>query len=265
MICLGQPIRRTLLIAVVMACGQGHAARTSAQLLLPGSGQAAPFELDPSVDLDRADSNTLAYLERVNAQLADRQWDEAISTLRQVIEDSADQLIGVTEHRFIPLREYGHIQLAALPEDALRLYRARVDPMAGQWLKQGIAGRDRLALLRVVEQAFASHSGDDALAALGEMALETGDYAAARWYWQRILPATRPENAPPTWPGYPDSDLDLAGIRARLVLVSILEGSVDRATSELDRFGRLHGDATGRMGGRVTNYVKELLSLLGES
>ena len=62
----------------------------------------------------------------------------------------------------------------------MKLYRGRVDPVAQQWYEQGIARRDRKLLQNVVDQAFASSYGDDALMALGEMAFESGDYAAAR-------------------------------------------------------------------------------------
>ena len=58
-----------------------------------------------------------------------------------------------------------------------------------------------------------------------------------------------------TWPGYPDTDLDLAAVRARLVLVSILEGAADRARAELAEFTRLHPDARGRLGGQEGQYA----------
>ncbi len=68
-----------------------------------------------------------------------------------------------------------------------------------------------------------------------------------------------------TWPGYPDSTLDPAAVRARLVLVSILEGSPDRAREELSEFVRLHGDARGRLGGREVRYAAALAELLNQS
>jgi len=120
-------------------------------------------------------------------------------------------------------------------------------------------------LLKVVEQAFASSWGDDALAALGEMALESGDCAAARSYWEKIIPAEPPAGASKSWLCFPDTDLELAAIRARLVLVSILEGSPRRAADELAAFERLHGTARGRLGGREVEYAEALAALLGES
>ncbi len=61
---------------------------------------------------------------------------------------------------------------------------------------------------------------------------------------------------------YPDSDLDLAGIRARLVLVSILEGSFERATDELTGYRSMHATARGRLGGLDVNYADALATML---
>ncbi len=226
---------------------------------------AAPFELAEDVQLSRADSTVLADLERTKAHLDARQWDEAVETLRRVLEHSHQKLVAVTPHRYVSLRDYCHLQLAALPAEALKLYRGRVDPVAKRWYEEGVARRDRGPLARVVQQAFASSWGDDALMALGEIALEQQDYTTARWCWERIVPARLPAGVPPTWPGFPDTDLDLAAVRARLVLVSILEGAPARARDELAQFARLHPEARGRLGGREVDYAQALGVLLSES
>jgi outer membrane protein assembly factor BamB len=70
---------------------------------------------------------------------------------------------------------------------------------------------------------------------------------------------------PLIWLGVPDTDLDLAAVRARLVLASIVEGSASRAADELARFVKLHANARGWLGGRETNYVEALSALLAES
>ena len=163
--------------------------------------------------------------------------------------------------------------LAALPPEALKLYRGRVDPVAKRWYEQGIAERNGKLLQNVVRQAFASSYGDDALMALGEMALESGDYAAARSCWERV--ADKKGVRTICWrPGPPrdvsvrenrSAPVSLAAVRARLVLVSILEGATDRARAELAELSRLHADARGRLGGREGKYVELLAALLAES
>ncbi|HEV3138518.1 MAG TPA: PQQ-binding-like beta-propeller repeat protein, partial [Pirellulales bacterium] len=64
---------------------------------------------------------------------------------------------------------------------------------------------------------------------------------------------------------YPGTTLPLADIRARLVLVSILEGSLKRAREELEAFARLHPDAEGRLAGRQAKYVDTLEALLNSA
>ena len=222
-------------------------------------------------DIDEADNRVAADFERVKACLADRQWDEAVEIIRRVMEDSGDRLWPVTRWRYITVRDYCQLQLAHLPPEALALYRGRVDPPAEAWYKEGIARRDRAKLLLVVRRAFAGSFGDDALLALGEMALERADYAATRGYWEKILPVgetpagATPTTGPAAWLSFPDTDISPAAVRARLVLTSILEGSGDRARRELARFKLLHNDAVGRFGGRETNYAQALERLLDQS
>lgn len=194
-------------------------------------------------------------------------------------------------------------QMARTSPEALALYRSRVDRLAERALKQAVDAKDAALLARVARDYFASSFGDDALWRLGEMTLSRGDYASAREAWERLSPLARtPSTVDPRWPvppgrplwlavrgaklderwpqieaaltqtsanvnwlAYPDSDYALADIRARLVLVSIMEGNRERAAIELDLLRRLHAEATGRIGGREGRYVDLLGSLLDQS
>ena len=99
-----------------------------------------------------------------------------------------------------------------------------------QWRRNGttdgVAHHDRKLLENVVEGGRSPAVGATRrVLALGEMALESGDYAAARWYWERIVPAAAAA-------GHGEDLAGLSGHEARsgdgppqrLVLVSILEG-----------------------------------------
>jgi len=262
---LGPTARRIATAAV--ACGLlvpwvGSPARAQPDVF--GTAPGSRYKLSENVRVDRPDSTVQTYLQRVDQLLADGQWDEAVETLREVMEESGGKLLEVTERRLVSVRDFCQLKLASLPPDALGLYRSRVDPVARKWYEDGVAGRDRRLLLNVVEQAFASSWGDDALNALAEMSLEQGDYARARSCWERIVPVDPPSEGPSTWLSFPDTDLDLAAIRARLVLVSLLEGSPDRAAEELAQLARLHPDARGRFGGREVDYVEALTALTSE-
>ncbi len=241
------------------------ALRNSAHGQFNSSGR---FELSDSIYLDSADSGARRHLEQAQNFVAARQWEDAIDTWRQVMQDHGDKMVKLTDRRYVSLREFCHLQLVALPHEALALFRRRVDPQAAEWYKEGLARRDPARLRQVIDQLFASSWCDDALYALGELALEQADYASARAYLEMIVPSPAPDRedakASPRL-AIPDSQFELADVRARLVVVSILEGSAERAAQELDALVRLHPEASGRLGGRVVNYHDMLSSLLEAS
>ena len=195
------------------------------------------------------------------------------------------------------------VALAENSPVALQLYRQQVDPTAARLFKRAIADNDEALLRRVADRFFASSYGDDAVLRLGEMALERGHWTAARGYWQRLSPNSRfPTHRQPAlravagyplwlltrhlesdnewqpalallqtaddlpeWLVYPDSDLDAAGVHARLTLVSILQGNHARAAVELELLARLWPTARGRIAGRDGNYAELLADLLADS
>jgi outer membrane protein assembly factor BamB len=150
------------------------------------------------------------------------------------------------------------MQIAKLPAAALGRYRQRVDALADEWYREGLAARDEALLRRVVDEAYCSSSGDDSLLALGELALERADYAAARRNWRQISPQLGGGN----WLAYPDSDLDLASVRARLVLASIRAGELTRAQAELAQLRKIDAQAAGRLAGQDGPLVPALERLL---
>lgn len=225
---------------------------------------AAEFALGADITLDRAEPTVRTYLKRVDQYVADGSWDEAIQTLRRVMEESGEKLIQVSSSRYITVRELCQLRLSLLPPEGLARYRSQADAAARAWYEEGVARRDSVLLGKVVEEAFATRWADDALWVLGEMALESADYPTARHCWERMIPARAPAGVPDTWLSVPETDFDLAAVRARLVLASILEGSLQRARSELARFEQLHPDSRGWLGGREVRYAEALGELLAE-
>jgi outer membrane protein assembly factor BamB len=165
-----------------------------------------------------------------------------------------------------------------------------VDASAEQYYHDGLANRDEGLLRRVVDESFCSSWGDDALMALGDVALERGDYASSRRAWEQISPLLSSPNGsqtwlalrgidlnakwpevenrwqtrekPADWLAYPDTQLDLAEVRARLVLASIRAGELDRAALELQVFQHLHPNAVGQFGGQKEDFSVALERLL---
>lgn len=269
------------------------------------------FDLADAVNLDAATNTTQAHLQRIPEFLKNEKWDDAVDTLRRVMENEGERLIAVRDldqredgfQHFITLQQYSHWQLAqwknSAPE-ALRIYRSRVDPLAERWYRDGVKRRSRVLLERVADEMFTSSYGDDALFYLGEIMFEQGDLAQARHHWEAISPLLRTPaalqpifNAGPgrplwlgvrgidleakweivqpyltdspqqlRWLAYPDADVDMAAVRARLVLVSIMEGATQRAKIELDLLTRIAPTAQGKLGGRSGKYVDLLNDLL---
>ncbi|MEX2140326.1 MAG: PQQ-binding-like beta-propeller repeat protein [Pirellulales bacterium] len=252
-------------------------------------------ELTDAIRVDEPAPMVGNQLQRVRVNFAQRQWDAGIEVLRKLMEDHGERLVRL-DSRFISLRELGHRELARLPAEGLSLYRGRVDAQARQWYDEGVKHRDVVVLARVVDELFTSSYGDDALFVLGEIYLERGEYQRAREWWERISPAlrsadglplwveqrsatnTNAEKAPPRaepaalegdapilWLAYPDTDLQLADVRARLVLASLLEGARARAETEYRSFVELHVEATGRLAGREGPYRDTLAALLNSA
>ena len=258
-------------------------------------------QLSDAVQLDEATSATLAHLERIGAFVDDEQWGEAVDTLTRLMADSGDKLIPVdaagTEaddklaRRYIPLSRWCQMRMALLSDsspEVLRTYRSRVDPLAGDWYRTAMKTHDEELLQQIVDEMFCSSHADDALLALGEIALERGEPAAARDYWLRISPQLRMAEGPmwffhrrhpkvdiadvlkdgkplPTVMAYPDTDIPLANVRARLVLASIYEGSPARAEFELNLLKELHPKAQGKLNGKTVDFHEALSAMLEKS
>lgn len=270
------------------------AAGAQAQFNFPfNSGLPANrFELSDSVYIDQADSATRTHLERVKAFVANQQWDEAVETLREIMEEHGEKLVhvdlrpamrpyvGVDKglryelRHFLSLRDVCQMLISELPAQALKLYRDRVDPAARQLYEQAERGGSEAepALRRIVEQFFVSSFGDQALLRLGDRALERGNEALARAYWQQLIPAAgwqqaaapRPDSPRPPWLIYPDSDIPPAEIAARLVLLSIFEDARS-GQRQLVQFHSKYPDAKGRLAGHDANYAQTLAALLEAS
>jgi outer membrane protein assembly factor BamB len=217
-----------------------------------------------------------ARLAQLPAIIGEGNWDDAIDVLTELAAQPEDTVVAVDASRYVSLRTYCQMQLARLPGPALARYRQRFDPLAERFYHQGLAARDAALLRRVTDEYFCSSLGDEALLALGELALEQADYAAARRYWRQIsaLVKASPLGAADGQPEYgdstgiltyPDTSLHLADVEARLVLASIRAGEWPRAAAELRRFRAAHGEAAGRLGGQDGALATLLERLLGSA
>ena len=220
----------------------------------------------PAVFLD-TDPVAAKLLGAARDYLAARQWSDAVDLLRQIADQHGDRVVMLEPGRYVNVRTVTDIYLASMPPEGLKLFRARVDAQARRWFETAQQQRDEPALERLIQRAFLSSSGDDALLLLGESAWERGDLARARNFWQKLLPAQRPTAAGqmPLVLTYPDSGVDAASVEARLVLCSMMQGNLARAKAELDAFRTAHPKASGELAGRRGNLAEILAAVLAES
>jgi len=255
-------------------------------------GRSAPDQFQLSAaEIKNIPNEAATNFIRVAAFLEEESWEDAIEILQLLAEQFGDYLVGVDSDRYLSVRRYCEMLLAAMPPDALDLYRKRVDAAALDWYNKGIAAQDEQLLQRVVDRFFCSTVGDDALLALGDQELEKGYYDRARSYWEQIdqdlksadglslwhayygvdaqkvaadLHSSSDLKEEPRWLVYPDTDIELPAVRGRLVLSSILQGDIPRARWELALFRRLHATQEGHLAGRTGAYADILSELLRE-
>ncbi len=271
-----------LLAALICLTILNFGGRTQAQVLRFAVPPAPP-------QVDVISGPTAAQLEQAKSLIAHKNWTEAFNLLRELTNKDTDSVVAVGD-RFIGLPAYSQLLISHLPPEALAEYRRTADPIAERWYRDGVATRDEQMLRRVLDEQFCSSWGDDTLLALGELSLERGDYEGARRAWEEINPQLpdptgksmwlalrdidlaanwaeidrrwqyRPK--PPDWLAFPDSELSLADLRARLALVSIRAGEFDRAALEIDVLNHFHPNAVGRLGGQEGLYAPALEKLL---
>lgn len=272
-----------IVIIAVGASAQGQ------QIQFGFMGRPAQVELT-APHVEEVSGATTSRLEQARALVASRSWEDAVEIYRELAAEKTDRVVAVDGSRYVSLRTYCHLQLGRLPAAGLAAYRRRVDAAAEQLYRNGIAERHERILQRVVDESYCSSWGDDALLALGELALERGDYGAARRNWEQVSPLLRAPDGvpiwlalseidlnakwpeverllqkraePADWLAYPDTKLELADVRARLALVSIRAGDLDRAAFEVQMLRRMHPQSIGELGGLRENYVGTLERLL---
>ncbi len=197
-------------------------------------------------------------LRRLESSLERRQWDDAFDSAAHLLAAAGMFAVPSGDSHYVSLPTRCHQLLARLPPTQLQRYRELIDAPAQTWYERGIASRNSYWLQKVLDQAYCSSWGDDALWALGEMCLERGAPYQARSYWQQLVP---PPSDQPRQRTYPDPSYAPAAVRARLVLAAIRAADPHRTAQELQQLQTEHPAAEGRIAGRTVNFVRFLREL----
>jgi outer membrane protein assembly factor BamB len=228
-------------------------------------GQPAKDTIPPAKLLGSS-PRVAARLAAAQAKADQAQWADTIAEYQTILDDHGDELTPLdpkNPNHCVSLRYLCHVRIAALPPDALKLYRARVDEPARKRLEQATPTRDEPLLRRLVDEAFCSRPAEQALDWLGDLAFERGDFAEAERYWGLL--ALSPTQAvaakdKKTTPSlvYPDPQADVALIRAKQILALLFRGDQAAAAEELKAFQALHPKSEGPFAGRNGNYLQTL-------
>jgi len=221
----------------------------------------APVADPAPVKLPGESTATARRLAEARKRVEQRQWADAVDEYQRILEEAGDDLVALDPQKpqlCVQARRLCHSALAALPAEALKLYRRRADELAKKWLDQGSSARDPAPLRRLVDQAFCSRHAEKAIDLLGELALERGAFEEAEQWWRLLA---RPASAKPQPAGaavvllFPDLQMDVAQVRAKQILARILAGERSAALEELKAFRAAHARAEGHLAGRQGNYA----------
>ncbi len=246
------------LVATAIAVGSRA---TSAQ---PVPRSASKFYPDSSEAAETLLRNAAAHVKA-------EQWSEAVGIYQRVIEQFGDKVARLPRDKvepeagddefvlFVDLRAYCQRTLAGLPPEARAVYRSRLDAQAERWYREGRDARDLSLLRRVVEQAFCTSSGDDALELLGDLSFQDGRFGEAMAMYRGLV-ADDPEN--PLNLVHPDPSVDLARVAAKKLLCRVAAGESVALPDDLDAFARRFPAASGTLAGRKGPFVQSLAEAL---
>lgn len=231
------------------------------------SGQFLPAPTLPrdafSVDVDAAATKQITAL-RDNLQAS--QFPEGVELLLKLGETRSEKFLELSPGRYVTAQTLAEILAMSLPPEGLRRYREQIDPLARRILEQVSDDQrnDVEVWHRILRQGYAGTLADDALHRLALHAWGRGEIATARSRWEMLIPPrpNQPEKPVPTTFAYPDTDLDLAEIRARLILCSILLHDFSRAEHELTAYRTMHPDSQGELAGLRGKWVELLEKFL---
>lgn len=211
-----------------------------------------------------------ALLRNASGHVRDRQWAEAIDIYQRVIQQYGDKVAKLPKEDpaadptgesvlYVDLRQFCQRRLAALPAEARAVYRNRVDAQAERWFKQGAAERDRALLRRVIEQAYCSSWGDDALDLMGDLAFQDGRFDEALSLYRQLVPDNEADRAGLV---YPDPELDLARVAAKKLLCRAARGDNPPTPADVEAFAKAYPGASGSLAGRNGPYARTLAEAL---
>ncbi len=148
----------------------------------------------------RVDAQVRPIIEKANElAFGKNEYRKAVPLYRQIIDDYPDDMFLIAgQGIFIPAALYVQHQILRFPEKELTYYRVLFDPAARDIYERAVKRYSIFDYKEIVKNHLATSYGDDALFALGNDAMDKGDYNEARRCYERIV----------TYHGQTDTDQD---------------------------------------------------------
>ena len=176
----------------------------------------------------------------------------------KVVELAVDPNAAEPEFRLlVNARRECQRRIAVLPAEARAMYRARVDSQAERWFRLGKEARDRSLLRRIVDQAFCSSWGDDALELLGDLAFQEGLFAEAMAAYVQLVPDRQDGGLGLI---HPDPSVDLVRVEAKKLLCRAAIG--DHPPGPAERSRRRTPASPGLLAGRKGSLALDLVDAI---
>jgi outer membrane protein assembly factor BamB len=206
--------------------------------------------------------SSLRRIQAVDKAIAGGEVNDALEELQRILDEAGDDLVPLTPRGSVRARRLCHARIAALPAEARKAYRDKVEERARKWLEQGQTQRDPALLRKVVDEAFCSRSGEQALNMLGDLAFECGDFDAAERWWRFIVLPVGEDAKGMDALVFPDPEVDVARVRVKQLLARLYRGERDGFAARIKAFATAHPKAAGNLAGRSGPYAETLQALL---
>ncbi|MDG3005540.1 outer membrane protein assembly factor BamB family protein [Paludisphaera mucosa] len=239
-------------VVVLTAAARAQIPGRSASKFYPDSSEAAESLLRNAANHARSSqwSESVAIYQRIIDQFGDKVARLPRDLVAPVGEAAPNANAARRDDDFtlyVDLRAYCQRTLAGLPPEALAAYRTRRDPQAERWYREGKERRDASLLRRVVDEAFCTSWGDDALELLGDLAFQDGRFGEAVAMYRRLVPD---DPASPLNFVHPDPSVDLVRVEAKKILAHAALAGAPAVADEVATYAKRRGEVAGTLAGR---------------
>ncbi|MBX3394707.1 MAG: PQQ-binding-like beta-propeller repeat protein [Phycisphaerae bacterium] len=133
-------------------------------------------------------------IRKARARADEGDWTAAAVAMQEIISRHGRQVSRIDRDRFVGIPRLVQFEISQWPDAGLRAYRLAFEKAARLDLEAVATQRDPIRVLEVAERFFCTESGAAAMDRAVELAMESGDFEAAR-QWMEDLVQHHPDRA----------------------------------------------------------------------